>query len=156
MIRLEIAKGRWSGTVPGRDELAKEIAVSGKTVEAALQVLQKEGLLESQGPGRRRRIVSGKDVPTPSLKVAILTFEPLAMTEGYLVEMQHRFNEAGHSAFFTSKSLVELGFDVKKVSRFVQETKADAWVVVADPRDVLEWFVAQPVPVFACSGGGVA
>jgi DNA-binding transcriptional MocR family regulator len=42
--------------MPGRDELVKALGVSGKTVELALDLLEKEGLLVSQGPGRRRRI----------------------------------------------------------------------------------------------------
>jgi len=151
-IREEIAKGRWTKTVPGRDKLVKEFGVSGKTVEAALQLLQNEGLLVSQGPGRRRRIVADMNSSLPSLKVAILTFDPLAMTEGYIIEMQHQLNEAGHSAFFASKSLTELGFDVKKVSRFVKETKADAWVVQSAPREILERMAGQSSPVFALFG----
>lgn len=132
--------------------LVKEFGVSGKTVEAALLQLQKEGLLESQGPGRRRRIVFSENIPTPSLRIAILTFEPLAMTEGYLVEMQHLLNDAGHSAFFTAKSLAELGYDVAKVSIFVKETKADAWIIVGSPRGLLEWFAAESIPAFALFG----
>jgi LacI family transcriptional regulator len=151
-MREEIAKGRWTETVPGRDKLVKEFGVSGKTVEAALQLLQKEGLLVSQGPGRRRRIVAGMNSSLPSLKVAILTFESLAMTEGYMIEMQHQLNEAGHSAFFASKSLAELGFDVKRVSRLVKETKADAWVVQSSPHEILGWMARQSTPVFALFG----
>jgi biotin operon repressor len=151
-MRLEIGKGRWSGSMPGRDELAKVLGVSGKTVEAALQQLQSEGLLVSQGPGRRRLIVFSEDTPTPSLRVAILTYEPLALTDGYLVAMQHLLIEAGHSAFFTSKSLGELGFDVKKISQFVKKTKADAWVMVSAPQGVLEWFAAQAIPAFTLFG----
>lgn len=74
------------------------------------------------------------------------------LTEGYLIEMQHLLNKAGHSAFFTAKSLTELGFDMKKVSRFVKKTKADAWVLIASPRDVLEWFIEQKIPAFALFG----
>lgn len=151
-IRVEIGKGRWSEAVPGRDELVKEFRVSGKTVEAALQLLQKDGLLESQGPGRRRRIVAGKNVSSPSLRIAILTFEPLALTEGYVVQLQHLLAEAGHSAFFAAKSLSVMGFDVKKVSRLVKETKADAWVVFSGSREILEWFAGQPTPAFALFG----
>ena len=42
--------------------------------------------------------------------------------------------------------------DVKRVARFVEKTKADAWVVVAGSREVLEWFAAQPQPAFALFG----
>ena len=151
-IRQEISKGRWIETMPGRDELTKEFGVSGKTIETTLRLLQNEGLLESQGPGRRRRIVFSKNSSVSALRIAILTFDPLEQTEGYMIEMQHLLNQAGHSAFFTEKSLSELGYDVKKVSRFVKKTKADAWLVVASPRDVLEWFIEQAIPAFALFG----
>lgn len=151
-IRAEITKGRWSTTVPGRDKLAKEFGVSGKTVEAALRALQKQGLLESQGSGRRRRIVEKMNTATPSLRIAILTFDPLLLTDGYMIKLQHQLSAAGYSAFFTKKSLTELDFDVKKVSRFVAQTKADAWIVGSAPRNVLEWLAEQPIPTFALFG----
>lgn len=138
--------------MPGRDELAKVLGVSGKTVEAALRQLQHEGLLASQGPGRRRRIMSRENAPSTTLRIAILTFEPLALTESYVIEMQHILNKAGHSAFFAAKSLAEMDFDVKKVSRMAKETKADAWVVISASREILSWFAAQPSPVFTLFG----
>ena len=42
--------------------------------------------------------------------------------------------------------------DAGRVSRFVRKTKADAWIVCAGSREVLEWFSAQPVPAFALFG----
>ena len=47
---------------------------------------------------------------------------------------------------------MDLGMDVGRVSRFVRKTKADAWIVCAGSREVLEWFSAQPVPAFALFG----
>ena len=39
-----------------------------------------------------------------------------------------------------------------RVARLVRRTEADAWVVGAGSREVLEWFAAQPVPVLALFG----
>lgn len=151
-IRQDILKGKWSDTIAGRDTLKKEYEVSGKTIEAALSILQQEGRLKSQGPGKKRLVQFPEDYKPPSKRIAILTYEPLYKTEGYLVEMQHRLIQAGHSAFFTAKSLVELEFDINKVARFVKRNKADAWIVVAANRNILEWFVKQEIPTFALFG----
>jgi DNA-binding LacI/PurR family transcriptional regulator len=53
----ELRLGRWQGTMPGRNQLVKELGVSTRTIELAFQVLEKEGLLVPQGAGRRRKIV---------------------------------------------------------------------------------------------------
>ena len=55
-LREELLKGRWTGTMPGVHRLAADFQVNRKTVEAALQLLEGEGLLIGQGVGRRRRI----------------------------------------------------------------------------------------------------
>lgn len=56
-LREGLLQGRWSGLLPGRQRLARELGVSGKIVEAALGLLELEGLLAGQGPRRRRGIV---------------------------------------------------------------------------------------------------
>lgn len=42
--------------------------------------------------------------------------------------------------------------NVERVARMVKRTAADAWVVVAGSREVLEWFVGQEKPAFALFG----
>ena len=42
--------------------------------------------------------------------------------------------------------------DPVRVKRFVSQNPADAWVVVAGSREVLEWFAAQETPAFALFG----
>jgi len=44
-LREEILQGQWSGTIPGRGELAADLRMNTTTVEAALCLLEKEGLL---------------------------------------------------------------------------------------------------------------
>ena len=54
-LRGQILSGRWSGTMPGRHELAAELGINHKTAEAALRLLEGQGLLLRQGAGRGRR-----------------------------------------------------------------------------------------------------
>ncbi|MFT6178098.1 MAG: DNA-binding LacI/PurR family transcriptional regulator [Paracoccaceae bacterium] len=152
-LRGELMRGRWSGTIPGTNHLAPKLGINAKTVEAALQLLEQEGLLVGQGAGRRRRIeLPEGEIGTPAFRIAILDYEPLALTERWTVELQHLLMEAGCEAFFTEKCLLELRMDVKRVSRMVEQTKADAWVVASGSSEVLGWFAEQETPAFALFG----
>ena len=151
-LREELMRGRWIGTMPGGPALAAELGVDGKTVWAALGLLENEGLLVAQGPGRRRKIVAPEKLSTPVLRVAILDYEPLEVTEDWTLGIQKQLANQGHSAFFADKSLVELGGDVRRIARLVKRTPADAWVVCSGSRDVLEWFSEQETPAFALFG----
>lgn len=152
-VREGLASGRWQKTMPGRSLLAQELGVSRKTVESALKSLEAEGLLQGRGPGRRRLIVLRQEnVVRRGLRVAILGGDFEAGSESFIVELLHLLEEAGHTPFFTDKSLLELGMDAGSVARFVGDTEADAWVVVAGSRSVLEWFSAFPIPSFALFG----
>jgi DNA-binding LacI/PurR family transcriptional regulator len=151
-LREALLRGALSGTIPGVRPLAADLGVNPKTVKAALSQLEQEGLLVSQGAGLPRKIVLPENHAPPVLRVGILDYEPLALTEGWMTEAQHLLLEAGHEAFFAEKSLLELRMDVKRVSRLVARTEADAWVVAAGSREVLGWFAEQKAPAFALFG----
>jgi DNA-binding LacI/PurR family transcriptional regulator len=153
-LRGKLEQGNWQGVMPGVPRLAAELGIDRKTVEAALRLLERERVLLPQGPGRRRRIVVADGKVARPLRLAILDLEPptVALSEGYTVELMRRLGEAGHSVFFADKCLQELRMEVPRVARLVRQTEADAWIVGAGSREVLEWFSAQPVPAFALFG----
>jgi DNA-binding LacI/PurR family transcriptional regulator len=152
-LRGELLRGRWRGVLPGRDRLADELGVSRKTVQRALEKLEDRGVLAPQGVGRRRRIVL-PEAPEASrpLRVAILVGEAAARRSDYMIELQHELVEAGHTAFHAARTLCELGMAVRRVARLVAGTTADAWVVSAGSREVLEWFAGREAPAFALFG----
>ncbi len=151
-LRDELMRGRWSGTLPGIHRLSAELGFPRKPVERALLLLEKQGLLVPRGVGRRRQIVMPKGFTPPALQVRILHYQETDRALSYVLDLQHRLMEAGHSVGFASKNLLELGRNAKKVARLVKESEADAWVVFAGPREVLEWFANQPTPSFAMFG----
>ena len=151
-LRAGVERGDWSGMMPGVNQLAPELGVTRKTVEAALRQLEHEGLLVGRGPGRKRLIVLPRGASTRPMRVAILLHEPDDRHLEYIVELQHALVEAGHTVVTPAKSLKELNMNAMRVSRLVKQTDADAWVVVAGSGGVLEWFSAQPRPVFALFG----
>jgi DNA-binding LacI/PurR family transcriptional regulator len=153
LLRAELLNGTLRGQMPGVLRLEEELGVNRKTVEAALQQLEREGLLEGQGAGRRRRILpqAGGAAVRP-LRIAILPGEEADRREDYLIEVQHELEKAGHQAFFLPTSLTDLGMTVSRIARLVKRTDTDAWVVVSGSREVLEWFSVQPVPALAMFG----
>jgi len=152
VLRDGLREGRWKKTVPGRIRLAEELGVNHKTVNTALQILEREGLLESRGPGRERRIIENVPIAPVALRVKVLAYEKSDLMNHDFTETVHRLQTAGHIAEFTTKTLSDLGMDVKRIARYVGRTEADAWVVVAGSKEVLSWFASQPVPAFAMFG----
>ena len=151
-LREEVLQGRLSGLMPGVHQLAETLGVGSKTVIAAVKQLERGGMLQGQGPGRRRIAVPEDGVAGRRLRVAILDYDPPEMIERCISDLRHLIESAGHEAFFAASTLLELKLDVRRVARLVARTRADAWVVCAGSREVLEWLAAQPVPAFALFG----
>ena len=152
-LREELARERWSGTMPGVIRLAGEFGVSRDSVEAALSELEREGLLLAQGRGKRRLIVAeGMSARAPALRMVVLLFEPADRSTNYIMELIHALRDAGHQAEFAPKTQTELGAKVTRVARMIEDTAADAWVVFGASREVLEWFAASSLPAFALAG----
>ncbi len=138
--------------MPGRSELVEELGVGTMTLEAALSQLENEGLLISQGAGRRRKITLPDDHNPPSLRVALLLFDAQSRGFDYYIDLCHRLEAGGHFPFHTDKSLDDLGRNVDRVARYAAKTEADAWIISSGSRDILEWFAGQETPAFAIFG----
>lgn len=151
-LRDELARGRWTDMLPGIHTLSSELGFPRKPVERALLLLEKQGLLIPQGMGRRRLIAMPKDYTPPALRVKILLYQESDRTLSYVVDLQHRLMEAEHNVGFAPKTLIELGMSAQRVARMVNDTTADAWVVLAGSHDVLQWFARQDIPSFAMFG----
>jgi DNA-binding LacI/PurR family transcriptional regulator/DNA-binding transcriptional regulator YhcF (GntR family) len=152
-LRSGLLVGRWSGTMPGGDGLAAELGVGVNTVEAALRQLEAEGLLVNQGRRRGRLIqLPEGGITRVALRVAVLLSEIEDFNESFIASLWHDLEQAGHLPVNPGKSMHDLGLDVERIARLVKNTPADAWVVVAGSREVLEWFSAQEIPAFALFG----
>lgn len=154
-LREGLRQGRWRETVPGRNRLAVELGVNHKTVTAALGILEAEGVLASQGPGRERKIVDVDKLDPAPLRVGILLYEESDRGTSYILALLHQLQDAGCDASFAPRTMQELGMDVARIGRLVHRIEADAWVVVAGSREVLDWFAEQPKPALALFGRSV-
>jgi DNA-binding LacI/PurR family transcriptional regulator len=156
-LRSEILRGRWGSTLPGKHQLAAELGVNNKTVEGALKQLEKTGLLLPQGAGRKRLISAPRHRgASRSLRVALLLNDhEIDEKTNIVMEIKHALDAAGHTIVTLPKSLTTLRFDPKLVAALVRKTDADAWIILAGSRGVLEWFASRPVPAFAVFGNRV-
>ena len=152
-LRKEILEGAFGNSMPGVAALAEEFGLSPKTAAAALRQLEKERLVSHEGTGRRRRILLpeiGKTIP--GKRITILLGEPEDAGLGYVVEILHQLTAAGFLAGFAPKTLSGLRMNPKRVAEFVDKNEADAWMLLAAPQGVLEWFAARDIPAFAIFG----
>jgi DNA-binding LacI/PurR family transcriptional regulator len=153
LLRDGIRSGRWRDTLPGRDQLARELGVSHTTMEAAMQCLSKEGMLESQGAGKRRRIVmSVSDVIPRDFRINFLSYESFSPGLPQVMDLMEQLRKAGFAVEAAPQSLLDLNMDVKRIVRLVDQNPADAWVVASGSREVLEWFSRQNTPAYAYFG----
>ena len=151
-LRREILKGRLSGTMPGVLQLAAKLKTSPRTVTAAVKRLEHDGFLEGQGAGRRSRIVTPDGQLPPGMRIELLLYDEADLGVGYIVELKHQLQEAGHSVSYSEEYMSSINMDVRKLARYVRKRQADAWVVLGGSQPVLEWFAAQPAPTLAMFG----
>ena len=152
-LRGHLIRGRWVNLMPGREKLAKELGVCGKTVEMAMNILENEGILIANGHGKRRGINVAKTYSSPSsLKLSVLLYERADASLDYMVEIRHQLLKSGHTVDFHDKSLADLQMSVPRIESLVKKSNSDAWIIASGAREVLEWFSQQKIPAFALSG----
>lgn len=151
-LREELLTGRRQGRMPGRDQLSMELGASPRTVQGALEQLEREGLLQRQGVGRQRLITVGGDPRPAALRVCLLPYDKNSLKIDYIIDLRHQLEEAGHHATFAKKTLQDLRMDAGRVAQYVRQNPADAWIVLSGSQEVLRWFADQPVPAFALFG----
>ncbi len=151
-LREEILRGSLSGLMPGVHHLVAELGTSPNTVLEAVRQLEREGLLENQGPGKRSKIIIPEGLRPPGLRIEILLFEKTDVAIGYMIELKHQLMEAGHFVTFSDKSLCGMGMNVERLARYVKGRQVEAWVVMCGTLPVLKWFESQPIPTLAMFG----
>jgi len=152
-LNKTIDAGQWFDEMPGVQTLAAQLGVNHKTVDGAIALLQRQGVLEGQGPRRRKKIVAHRQLRhRRTLTIAILTSEIVDFRLDYMVELEHELTATGHTVTHVTRSFTELSLDPRRIARLVKQTEADAWIILAGSREILEWFSAHDAPAFALFG----
>lgn len=151
-LRDQLFAGRWLKELPGTPSLSAQLGVDRKTIMAAMKILEAEGLLESQGAGRPRRITLPRKASGKQLKVHFIPYEQNDLQRDFVIDLLNEIRAAGHSVTASKKSLISMGMNVDRVAKYVSEHSANAWLTLAASREVLEWFAALDQPAFALFG----
>lgn len=151
-LKNEILHGRWTKTMPGRDRLAKELGLDGSTIERALRHLEEQGVIKSQGPGKRRR-VTVKAIEQAGKRILIVPYElDDQYSQPIIGELLNRLQAAGHRTSFASRSLVQLKHNPAKIRSQMKAHRHEACILVAASRPVLEMATQAAQPCFALFG----
>ena len=151
-LRAEVLRGGLSGKMPGVNPLVVELGVGHKTVNAALRMLENEGILVNQGRGAQRKIVLPENHAPPGLRVAILFYEKGEETHNFFTRFQNKLSAGGHTVLHARRYLTDIRGDTRRLARMIKDTDADAWVVISGSEEEHQCFVQQQVPVFALYG----
>ena len=156
-LRDGLLEGRWRGKLPGVVALAAELGVAKATLRAALRVIEGEGLIALEtGAGRSCRVICQPVLTRRRLRIGILLYEPMAQENAEILELlgvlKHALEDEGFDPFLSTQTQSGLRHDAGRIAGYVGKTPADAWVIVAGARPVLEWFAAQPAPCIAFAG----
>ncbi len=138
--------------MPGRDQLAQELGVHGTTVKRALEQLEQEGLLKSAGAGKPRQITAQTEMDPLAMRVCIIPYEGGGLLNNYILELQKLLLVDGHTMAIAPWTLRGLKFDTNRVLKKIQEQTAEAFIVQAAPRPILEELSKLPTPTFALFG----
>ncbi|MEI7954988.1 MAG: substrate-binding domain-containing protein [Verrucomicrobiota bacterium] len=158
-LREVLLAGGWGGTLPGEGKLALELGVGRNTLRAALRLLEAEGLLGKRAAGCSWAVAKSRSGGETKhvLRVGVLLHEPLVDEnpgmQGTLMRVQHEIERAGHVCVLSKPCQASLRHDSRRIAKYLAEIRADAWVVVAPRRKVVEWFAEQPFPAIALGGG---
>ena len=132
--------------------LSRELGVSPKTIRMAFDQLERESLLIPMGKGSRRRVTPQEHQAAAALKIRIFPYEESDRATRPMLDLQQRLRQAGHDEGITERTLTDLKMDVDRVATCVAKHDAEAWVVIAASREILEWFARQPFATFASMG----
>lgn len=151
-LKEEIMKGRWRKEIPGRGELARELGVHGSTVERAFGLLEQEGWLQGQGPGRPRRVAKPGKTKKSGANVFVVLYEGADIASNRILDLRNQLQDSGHRVTFAPKTLRDLKFDPPRVESMIRNHAADAIIVQAGTKAILERTAMLRTPVFALFG----
>ncbi|HKK17499.1 MAG TPA: GntR family transcriptional regulator, partial [Opitutales bacterium] len=119
-LKKLILKGHWQRHLPGTPALSRETGVDRKTITAAMQLLEEQGLLQSQGAGRPRKIVVSGKQRGAGLRVTILIYEERVRQEIYVHKLVSQLQASGHVVSYSKRTLVDMGMKLEKVIQYVK------------------------------------
>jgi DNA-binding LacI/PurR family transcriptional regulator len=152
-LQQQIALGHLSGFMPGGAVIARQLGIGRTTADAALDILEVDGLLAGQGNRKRRRIVvSDATHRHKPMHVGLILYEPEDAANQHVPELRRLLLASGFGLALAPRTLVDLNHTPRRIEKMMRENPADAWVIVAGSRPVLKWLSESTIPAFALFG----
>lgn len=163
-LRAHLRTGHWTQRLPAERELCQQLQVSRPTVRAALQELQREGVIALTG--RTRRGTTARHAPSRrgsrSRVVALLLPKPLqSMTPTALFMLDTLRDKLTGAGYAFHLHVDPIGFSARparSLEKLVQLDPAAIWVAWGSKAPMQQWCVRQGVPllVIGSCGPGIA
>jgi hypothetical protein len=150
VLRENINAGRWRDFLPGERGLCDLWQVSRPTLRAALQVLQKEGLVEIAHGCRTRVLSVAAEQATSAMSVCLLSPEPLELMPPFVMlwidELRRQLAAEGHQL---RVQVGRGGFSNEQPEHalrpLVESSPATVWVLYQSTEAMQRWFAERSV-----------
>ncbi len=154
-----IAARDWRDTLPGMLRMAAELGVSRETVEKALQILTRDGMLEPPVHGQPRKIAKIPDLATPPVspkKVGWVSWRPLVLmdrsTRETISEVVRLAGAEDAEVFVAPLSGSQVRHVPRDLEHLLSNHAADAWIVQGATLEMTKWFAGCGIPCLAVGG----
>lgn len=163
-LREQLRAGEWPEHLPGERELGQRLQVSRHTLRAALEQLQREGLV-GVSTRQRRRVLQRPAAPVQdraSHVIAALSQRPLlAMSHAsmFLVdELRASLARAGFQLDIHVRPSCFAARPARALEALVERSPAAAWLVFGSHEPVQRWFLRHRLPslTIGSSAPGIA
>lgn len=144
-LRDGIHQGLWQTHLPGERVVCTQLQISRPTLRAALDVLQREGLIKVR-QGKLRSIVQGVAAPPDpeQTTVAVLSELPLhRMPQNsmfYIHEMRDHLRNAKVNLEIVFNARLQQKRPAKLLEQIVLPRQASCWILLSCTEAVQEWF----------------
>lgn len=150
-LRQGIDDGLFGEYLPGERILCERWQISRPTLRAALQILQKEELLEVVHGHRTRVTAQQRKVAQKLLVVGLLTPEPLELMPPsallWVDELRRQLAAAGHALHVqVGKAGFQSANPGHAMSPLLEATPASVWILYQSTEALQKWFQQSRLP----------
>jgi DNA-binding LacI/PurR family transcriptional regulator len=149
-LRAALARGEWTGHLPGARELSAQMQVSRSTLAHALAILRQEGLIRV-AHGRRTTILrrprrrAAKRDPVVFLS-SLLPVQMDGEQHHLLGAISHHLRDAGYPFLLKTDPRLSWQKPAQYLDLLTRQTPSTCWVLSSVDRAVQQWFAERNFP----------
>ena len=149
-LRQNIEEGHWREEMPSERELCETLQVSRRTLRAALDELQRQGLLAVQSRQRRKINLNATtiDPGNASRVIGMLVSSAFwSPTLGYLLNsIRDRLTAQGYDVQIHAAPGCYTGPPGRGLKNLIQSHPTSAWLIMSPGEAMQRWLAEQKVP----------